>query len=76
LSDQITSYGRIHPTHGSSTGLGREREIEAFLAAGYPAAVLEVILGITVMHNYTNHIAKNATIQTVSTMYLVKICSL
>jgi len=38
-----------------------EREIEAFLAAGYTQQqVLEVILGIAIkiMHNYTNHIAK------------------
>jgi AhpD family alkylhydroperoxidase len=38
-----------------------DREIEAFLAAGYTQQqVLEVILGIAIkiMHNYTNHIAK------------------
>jgi len=38
-----------------------EREIEAFLAAGYTQQqLLEVILGIAIkiMHNYTNHIAK------------------
>ncbi len=37
------------------------REIAAFLAAGYSQLqVLEVILGIAVkvIHNYTNHIAK------------------
>lgn len=38
-----------------------DREIEAFLIAGYTQQqVLEVILGIAIklMHNYTNHIAK------------------
>lgn len=42
-------------------GWVEEREIEAFLAAGYSQQqVLEVILGIAIkiMHNYTNHIAK------------------
>lgn len=41
-------------------GWVEERDIEAFLAAGYTQQqVLEVILGIAikVMHNYTNHIA-------------------
>ncbi len=41
-------------------GWVEEREIEAFLAAGYTQQqVLEVILGIAIkiMHNYTNHIA-------------------
>lgn len=45
----------------STRGWVEEREIEAFLAAGYTQQqVLEVILGIAikVMHNYTNHIAK------------------
>lgn len=43
-----------------SRGWVEEREIEAFLAAGYTQQqVLEVILGIAIkiMHNYTNHIA-------------------
>lgn len=42
-------------------GWVEDRDIEAFMAAGYSKQqVLEVILGIAVkvMHNYTNHIAK------------------
>ncbi len=42
-------------------GWVEDREIEAFIAAGYTQQqVLEVILGIAIkiMHNYTNHIAK------------------
>ncbi|VEP15866.1 conserved hypothetical protein [Hyella patelloides LEGE 07179] len=42
-------------------GWVEDREIEAFMTAGYSKQqVLEVILGIAVkvMHNYTNHIAK------------------